>query len=106
LAARDVTAVSDNTAAFPDFSFRGKPPFNPGGFGYADAPRYIRPFVCAGFLGGLSTFSAFGYETVCLIENRRYLTAAGSAALNLGLTAGLCALGLFIAGVIGRKLPL
>ena len=63
----------------------------------------VRAAVTIGFIGGLTTYSSFNYETMRLFEER----AAATAVLNLTLTmlGGLMAgwLGLMIArGVLGR----
>ena len=49
-----------------------------------------RLFLFTGILGGFTTFSAFGLETIFLLQRRE----AGLAALNVGLSlaAGLAAL--------------
>lgn len=46
-----------------------------------------------GFLGGLTTFSAFGHETFDLLRNGRPGSAVAVVALNLGLGIGAVALG-------------
>jgi CrcB protein len=45
--------------------------------------------LSVGFLGGLTTFSAFGLQTVKLAEQQQFLAASGNVLLNLalGLTA-------------------
>ena len=53
-----------------------------------DDPR--RALLAAGFCGGLTTFSAFGYETVLLWQHRAYGLAAAYVAASLA--AGLLAL--------------
>ena len=48
-----------------------------------------RLFVSVGFLGSLTTFSAFSYETIALIKDELWLSACTNIALNvvLGLLA-------------------
>lgn len=47
----------------------------------------VRIFLMVGILGGFTTFSSFGYETVQLIREGEFLLALGNAAgqLILGL---------------------
>ena len=42
-------------------------------------PTEVRLFVAVGFLGGFTTFSSFGFETLQLVEQSRW----GAAALNI-----------------------
>jgi len=58
----------------------------------------VRLFLTVGFLGGFTTFSSFGYETLQLIRDGQVLYAFGNVALQL-----LCGLVLVWLGtVVGR----
>ena len=63
-------------------------------------PEGLRLFLVVGVLGGMTTYSAFSYETVRLMT----LGAWGKASANLALTnclcLGLCWLGLAAARVV------
>lgn len=52
-----------------------------------------RLIVISGFLGSLTTFSTFGYETLALAEAGRFRDAALSVLLNMLLGLGAVALG-------------
>lgn len=54
-----------------------------------------RLFLCVGFLGGFTTFSSFGYETLVLLQEERFASAmlyvggsvfCGLAAATVGVT--------------------
>lgn len=49
----------------------------------------LRLLLFAGFLGGFTTFSAFGYETMALLREAAHLRAIANVGLHLvaGLTA-------------------
>lgn len=52
-------------------------------------PHQWRVAITVGFLGALTTFSSFSYETIQLIEKSAYLPALCNVGLNMVL--GLCA---------------
>jgi CrcB protein len=56
-------------------------------------PPTLRLTLTTGFLGGLTTYSSFNYETTDLLRERAWL--AGMT--NVGLTLVAC----FVAGVLG-----
>jgi CrcB protein len=56
-------------------------------------PVAVRGAVAIGFLGGLTTYSSFNYETMTLAQQG----STGMAALNLGATV----LGGFVSGALG-----
>ena len=56
----------------------------------------LRFALATGFLGGLTTYSSFNYETTELVRSR----ALKLVALNVGVTA----IGCFIAGLLGLML--
>ncbi len=51
------------------------------------APEY-RAFFITGFLGSLTTFSAFSLETALMIDEQEYLKAALHTFLNVTLSVG------------------
>jgi CrcB protein len=48
----------------------------------------MRQFFMAGILGGFTTFSSFSLQTLSLLRSGEF----GAAALNVGLSVGLCLL--------------
>ena len=59
-------------------------------------PENLRLGLTAGFMGGLTTYSSFNYETTHLFESG----AATTGLLNIGVTLAGCA----IAGMLGLAL--
>ena len=59
-------------------------------------PETLRLALTTGFMGGLTTYSSFNYETTHLLQNGAYT----SAAVNLGATLLAC----FAAGALGMLL--
>lgn len=61
----------------------------------------VRLFLLTGILGGFTTYSAFGYETLVLLRSSPQM-AALNVVLQLGLGLGAVALGFYIAHVFGK----
>jgi CrcB protein len=56
-------------------------------------PATLQLTITTGFLGGLTTYSSFNYETTTLLRDR----ALSTGLLNLGVTVVAC----FVAGLLG-----
>ena len=71
--------------------------------GWAEArgpwPEHARVLLITGLLGGFTTYSAFGYETVQLVRGGQAGLAALSVGVQLALGFGAVLLGL----VVGRQ---
>ena len=61
-----------------------------------EVPHHLRLFLTTGILGGFTTYSAFNWETLHLLEEGRL----GVAALDVGVTLAGC----LLAGFLGLKL--
>ncbi len=59
------------------------------------APEYRALFI-TGFLGALTTFSTFSYETTMLIEQSAWLRAFANIALNVVLSVGATILAMLL----------
>lgn len=53
-------------------------------------PAGLRLFLTTGIMGGLTTFSAFSYETVSLFSDESYLAGAANIGLNLSFALLAC----------------
>lgn len=59
-----------------------------------------RAFLAIGVLGGFTTFSTFGYETIALLEGGEWARAGLYAFGSLGLGLAAVLLGLGLAGLL------
>lgn len=59
-------------------------------------PMAAHPAVTVGFLGALTTFSTFGYETIRLVESQQGALAMVNVAANVLLGCGAAALGIAV----------
>jgi CrcB protein len=61
----------------------------------------VRLFLLLGLLGGFTTFSTFGYETVAMLRDREGLAAAAYVGLHLLAGFGAVALGYGLSNLKG-----
>lgn len=59
---------------------------------FAPAPRYLRPFLGVGVLGGFTTFSTFGVDAVRLVDEHH----AATAVLYVVISVAACLLAVWI----------
>ena len=64
-------------------------------FSSITVPEY-RGLVITGFLGALTTFSTFSYETIGLFEHGSYIKAILNIFLNVSLSLGATLLGMWV----------
>jgi CrcB protein len=56
-----------------------------------------RQFIMTGLFGGFTTFSSFSLQTLALARDGEWLAAAA----NIGLSVGLCLLGVWLGFALG-----
>ncbi|HEY0561300.1 MAG: crcB [Mycobacterium sp.] len=64
------------------------------------APTALRTVAGTGFCGGYTTFSTASFETVRLLQERRWAAALANGAGTLVLTLLAAALGLWVTGAL------
>ncbi|MEM6330216.1 MAG: CrcB family protein [Planctomycetota bacterium] len=67
----------------------------------ARAPWLSHPGLTAGLLGGLTTFSAFGLQSVAHLERGEWLLGVGNVAANVVLGCAAAAAGLAASRALG-----
>ena len=63
-------------------------------------PEDARLFLTTGIMGGFTTYSAFSYETVRLLQVGAWLYAALNVVVTTGACLALCALGMTLARAV------
>jgi len=64
-------------------------------------PDTVRLGLTVGFLGGLTTFSAFSYETFVLLESGRFLTAFANIIASVAVCLLFTWLGILTVRIMG-----
>ncbi|MDR0747337.1 MAG: fluoride efflux transporter CrcB [Helicobacteraceae bacterium] len=60
----------------------------------------IKLFAIVGFLGAFTTFSAFAYETIALVQNGAWIKAIANVLLNNALALLCGVIGIFAARIL------
>ena len=66
----------------------------------ANIPANIRIGLVTGFLGGLTTFSTFSYETFKLLETGRFLVAFSNVIISVSICLLFTWLGIVVAKIL------
>jgi CrcB protein len=66
----------------------------------ANIPANLRIGLVTGFLGGLTTFSTFSYETFKLLETGRFLVAFSNVIISVSVCLLFTWLGIVVAKVL------
>lgn len=69
----------------------------------AAGPEHLRLALLTGFLGGFTTFSAFGVETISMIQERHWGLAAAYVATSVGFGLAGVWLGFAAAGALTAR---
>jgi CrcB protein len=70
---------------------------------FFELPKNVKLMLVTGFLGGLSTFSAFSFETATYLEQGDFLKAGANVLLNVSLCFGAVFLGLAMVKLIKNQ---
>ena len=62
----------------------------------------VRIAITIGFLGGFTTYSAFAYETIALLEEQRVGAAAAYVTFTLVVAGVACFAGMVVARALGE----
>jgi CrcB protein len=66
-------------------------------------PERARLFLATGLMGGLTTYSAFSYETVRLVETGAWPRAVLNVVATTGACLVFCLLGILVARILLRQ---
>ena len=73
-----------------------------------DGPLLVSPvgraFVTIGIIGGFTTFSSFSFQTMLLLQDGQWVSAAGNSFSSVGLCLLAVGAGIALANVLAAKL--